>query len=229
MIKLEAEKLFTVYSFSITNSYLTAMIVIICLLVVMFFISKRFTEKPDKIQSLLEIFFEGIYNFWVNIVGKHNLGLFTFCLTFLIYIVVSNWFGLLPGFGSLFIIHGQEKVPLLRSTYSDLNMTLALAIISVVGTNIIALLSIGKSYLKKFIGFIGGIELIGEATRLLSFSLRLFGNVFAGETLLVILGLLLPFVVPASILFLESFVGLIQAIIFFVLTTVFISVALTEH
>lgn len=229
MIKLEAEKLFTIYNFDITNSYLTAVIVLVCLVGTLFFIAKKFGEKPNKIQSLLEIFFEGIYNFWVNIVGKHNLVLFTFCLTFLIYIVVSNWFGLLPGFGSLLVVHGQEKVPLLRSTYSDLNMTLALAIISVLGTNIIALFSIGRGYLKKFSGFVGGIELVGEVTRLLSFSLRLFGNVFAGETLLVILGLLLPFVVPASILFLESFVGLIQAIIFFVLTTVFISVALTEH
>lgn len=229
MIRLEAEKLFTIYKFEITNTYLTAMIVLGCLIGILFFVRMRLSETPGKIQSLLEIFFEAIYNFWLNIVGKHNLFLFTFCLTFLIYILVSNWFGLLPGFGSLFVKNGQEKIPLLRSTYSDLNMTLALAIISVLGTNIIALVFLGRGYLKKFSGFVGGIELIGEVTRLLSFSLRLFGNIFAGETLLVILGLLLPFIIPASILFLESFVGLIQAIIFFVLTTVFISVALNEH
>ncbi|MCM8757659.1 MAG: hypothetical protein NC903_01180, partial [Candidatus Omnitrophica bacterium] len=83
MIRLEAEKLFSIYSFDITNSYLTGVVVLICLLCFIFLITRRFREKPSKIQSLLEIFFEGISDFWVNIVGKHNLILFTFCLTFL--------------------------------------------------------------------------------------------------------------------------------------------------
>jgi F-type H+-transporting ATPase subunit a len=229
MIRLEAEKILEINNFSLTNSYLSSLIALSILSIFIIFSAKRNKEIPGKLQSFIEILFESIYNFWQEIVGEKKILFFNFCLTFFVYIVIANWFGLLPGFGSIFIIKNNEKIPLLRSSYSDLNMTLALGLISVLGVNIIALFRQGKSFFKKFSGFVGIIELISEVVKIFSFSLRLFGNIFAGETLLVIIGILVPFVIPSTILFLELFVGLIQAIIFFTLTTVFISVALSKH
>ncbi|MCS7201032.1 MAG: F0F1 ATP synthase subunit A [Patescibacteria group bacterium] len=229
MIKLEAESIFKIGNFNLTNTYLASLVSLILLSIAIILFNKGNKEVPGKFQALIEILMETIYDFWHGIVHKKSLVIFTFCLTFLIYIVISNWLGLFPGFGSIYKYHHEEKVHILRSVYSDLNMTLALAIVSVIGTLLIGIVNQGKNYFKRFKGFIGGIEIIGELTRLLSFSLRLFGNVFAGETLLIIIGILIPLIIPLPIIILELFVGLIQGIIFFTLTTVFISVALSEH
>jgi F-type H+-transporting ATPase subunit a len=136
-------------------------------------------------------------------------------------------------------MHGSEKVlvPLLRSAASDLNFTLAIAVVAVIATNVFGILANGiGGHVSKFISFkdpvsffVGLLELLGEFAKMISFSFRLFGNVFAGEVLLIITAFLVPYVVPVPFLMLELFVGFIQALVFSTLTLVFISIAIEQH
>lgn len=135
-------------------------------------------------------------------------------------------------------LHGEKTfVPLFRSTASDLNFTLALAIIAVVLTNIFGIAAIGFfKHVSKFVSlkspidfFVGILELISEIAKMISFSFRLFGNIFAGEVLLVIMAFLAPFLVPVPFLGLELFVGFVQALVFAMLTMVFISISVSQQ
>ena len=149
--------------------------------------------------------------------------------------------GILPGLGSIGLIegHGQEVslIPLFRSTNSDINMTLALAIISVMATQIFGISIVGFfHHVSRFISFKGPLdfftgilELIAEIAKVISFSFRLFGNIFAGEVLLMVIFFLVPIIVPLPFLFLEIFVGFIQALVFSMLTLVFLTVATSKE
>ncbi|MFC1640762.1 F0F1 ATP synthase subunit A [Patescibacteria group bacterium] len=127
--------------------------------------------------------------------------------------------------------------PLFRSTYSDLNMTFALALISLFATQFFGIAAIGfMKYMKKFINFsgpipffVGILEIVGEIAHVISFSFRLFGNVFAGEVLLVVIAFLVAYAAPVPFYFLEIFVGFIQALVFGLLTLVFFKTATAEH
>lgn len=150
----------------------------------------------------------------------------------------------MPGIGSIGVfadVHGhKEFIPLFRPASADLNTTFALAIVAVIGVHIYAIKKIGFfKQVSKFIDikhgpihfFVGILEIIGEFAKVLSFSFRLFGNVFAGEVLLIIMLSLLPLSVSFGVLpffFLEYFVGFIQALVFAMLTLVFLKVATTE-
>ena len=137
-----------------------------------------------------------------------------------------------------------EIVPWLRGSSTDLNFTFALAIIAVVSTQIFGIWALGLPYLEKFFQFrqlvsggifglinfaVGFLEIILEFAKILSFGFRLFGNVFAGGLLLVIVGTLLPVALPAGLYLFEMFFGVIQAYVFFLLATVFISGATVGH
>jgi F-type H+-transporting ATPase subunit a len=160
-----------------------------------------------------------------------------FVFTVFLFILVSNWLGLLPGVGSIILKLPYESAPLLRSPSSDLNFTLGLAILAVIFVNLSGIITLGfLKYAKKFINFqnpikffVGILELISEIAKMISFSFRLFGNVFAGEVLLTIVGFLVPYFIPLPFLFLEIFVGFIQAFVFAMLTLVFISIAVKEE
>ncbi len=153
--------------------------------------------------------------------------------------MISNWLGLLPGVGSFVVAHGSGHVPLLRAPAADLNFTVALSILTVLLINVFGIAAIGIGrHAGKFFNFknpimfgVGLLELVSEFARIVSFSFRLFGNVFAGEVLLVIIGFLVPYLIPLPFLFMEIFVGFIQAFIFAMLTTVFIATAIhhSEH
>ncbi len=143
----------------------------------------------------------------------------------------------MPGVGSVTIGRGADAVPLFRSPGSDLNFTLALALIAVTMVNVFGIAAMGlKERLSVFFNFsspinffVGILELVGEFARIISFTFRLFGNVFAGEVLLAIMALLVPYLVPLPFMFLEVFVGFIQAFIFGMLTLVFVALAVTPH
>jgi F-type H+-transporting ATPase subunit a len=159
--------------------------------------------------------------------------------TVFIFILTANWGGLVPGVGSLLIEGGEghQAVPLLRAPGADLNFTLGLAIIAVLAVQFFGITMLGaRRYSRRFFTlknpiftFVGILELSAELVKVISFSFRLFGNIFAGEVLLVIIGFLLPYFVPLPFLFLETFVGFIQAFIFSMLTLVFIALAVTDH
>jgi len=229
MISLKPEIVFEIGNFHLTNTYLGASLAAAMILLFSFIFKNKIREIPSKFQSLLEIVFENFYNFWTNLTGVKNLKIFAFCFTFFIYILLSNWLGILPGFGSIYIKHHEEKIHLLRSAYSDLNMTLAMGLISVLGANLLGLIKLKFNFVKKFMSPIGLMELFSEASKILSFSLRLFGNILAGEILILSVSLLIPFLVPIPFMLLEIFVGFIQALIFFTLTSIFLKVAISHH
>jgi F-type H+-transporting ATPase subunit a len=242
-ISLVAEKIFSLGSFSINNTLLTSWIVIISLALISYFGTKKIEMVPGKLQNILEIIIEGLFNFfnsvWEN--RKKTRKYFPLLATFFIFIIISNWFGLLPGIGSIGfteIKDGHESfVPLFRSVNSDLNATLSWAIISIILVQVFGTTSLGIfSYFKKFFNFsnpinffVGILEIVGEIAKIISFSFRLFGNVFAGEVLLVAMTFLVPYIAPLPFYGLELFVGFVQALVFTMLSLVFIKMATESH
>lgn len=242
-ISLKAETIGHILGFPITNTLLMSWIAMI-VIIVLFISATRILQKvPTGIQNLVETMYEGTLAFMDLITNsrRHSQEFFPLVFTLFIFVVASNWLGIFPGLGSVGfheIHHGEEVfVPYARSTNSDLNMTLALALTSVVMTHAYGIRKIGAGkHVSKFISLKGGIpffvgllELVGEFAKILSFSFRLFGNIFAGEVLLIIIGILVPFIAPIPFLGLELFVGLIQGLIFATLTLVFLQIAVSEH
>jgi F-type H+-transporting ATPase subunit a len=239
-ISLKAEEIFHIGSFPVTNSLLLATLVFLGLAGTAIAFGKRtFKMIPGALQNLGEIFLEELLALMDTVFGEREKSerYLPIVSTIFLFVVFSNWIGLFPGVGS-FVVHGvHETVPLLRAPAADLNFTLALAVITVIAVNILGAFAIGVgAHAGKFFNFknpvlffIGILELVSEGARMISFSFRLFGNVFAGEVLLTIIGFLLPYVAPLPFLFLEIFVGFIQALIFAMLSIVFISIATTAH
>ncbi|MGB9608776.1 MAG: F0F1 ATP synthase subunit A [Minisyncoccia bacterium] len=238
-ISLSAEKLFQVNGFTITNTLLVSLIVFLILSVSAYFFRKKLSLIPGFFQNLVEYLISGALNLMKNVLGSEKKAekYLPLIFTIFIFILISNWLGLLPGVGSIVLKEHNETIPIFRSPSSDLNFTLALAIISVVAVNLLGITVLGFfKYFKKFINFsnpvqffIGILELISEIAKMISFSFRLFGNVFAGEVLLTIVGFLAPYFIPLPFLFLEIFVGFIQAFVFAMLSLVFVSIATSEN
>ena len=243
-ISLAAEKVFHIGGFPITNSLLMTWIAIILLVVLGYFAGRKPQMIPKGIQNFFEMVVEMLLNLCDDIIGdkKVTRRYFPLVATFFLFILVSNWMGLLPGVGTIGFhevnSHGKEVfVPLLRGGNADLNTTLALAIVSVISIQIFGIAAIGfVKYGKKFVNFsgpiewfVGVLEIIGEVSRMISFSFRLFGNIFAGEVLLTVVAFLIPWIAPLPFYGLELFVGFVQALVFTMLTLVFIKTATADH
>ncbi len=241
-ISLKAEPLFHIGSYTVNNSLLLAWVVIAVLAIAGFTYQKKWKLIPGKVQVVLEAVLEGVLELMESVLGNKVLAekYLPFVATVFIFVMLSNWFGLLPlaALGVYIQEHGETLfVPLFRGPAADLNFTLALAILSVLATNVIGIATIGfAKHVGKFFtlkdpisAFVGILEFVSEFAKMISFSFRLFGNVFAGEVLLIIVGFLVPYIVPLPFLFLEVFVGFIQAFIFAMLTTVFIAAATHDH
>lgn len=238
-----AEKLFEIGGFTVTNTIVLTVIVMIFLITLATLIKLRFSIIPRGLQNLFEWMLEQLIDLTEGIFGsrKDAEKYLPFIATIFIFVLFSNWFGLLPGVGSLGLYEEHDGntvlIPFLRAASSDLNFTLALAIITVLGVNILGIAAIGFwHHAAKFISFkspisffVGILELISEVARMVSFSFRLFGNIFAGEVMLVIAAFFLPYLLPVPLLALEIFVGLIQAAVFAILASVFLSIAVKEH
>jgi len=190
---------------------------------------------------------------------KLSKKIFPIVFSIFFFILINNWLGIVPGVGTIGMIevlHGEKVfVPFLRGGTADINTTLAMAIFAVIGSNIFGVLTIGAwntfnkyfnlkalaSIFKKFrkeptiiitapITFaVGLIELVGEVAKVASLSFRLFGNVFAGEVLLSSMAAIFAYVLPVPFLFLEVAVGVIQALIFSMLTLVYFTIAASHH
>ncbi|HEY4496289.1 MAG TPA: F0F1 ATP synthase subunit A [Candidatus Paceibacterota bacterium] len=238
-ISIKAEIITNIDGFPITNTLLASWLAMLLLIALAFIFSKTLKEIPGKFQNAVEMIVEAVLDFISTIAGSREIAIrfFPVIATIFLFVLTANWMGILPGFGSigLFQAHGNETefIPLLRSANADLAMTLALALIVVVMSQIVGIISIGaKHHFGKFISFkspvaffVGALETVSEFAKILSFSFRLFGNVFAGEVLLIIIAFLVPYIIPAPFLALELFVGLIQALIFAVLAMIFLSSA----
>jgi len=238
-ISITSETITTIAGFPITNTLIASWLAMIVLITLAFIFSKNLKEIPGKFQNAIETVIEAVLDFMSTLAGNRETAIkfFPIVATIFLFVLTANWMGILPGFGSVgfFQNHGGETefIPLLRSANADLAMTLALALIVVIMSQVVGFISIGaKHHLGKFISFkspiaffVGVLETISEFAKILSFSFRLFGNVFAGEVLLIIIAFLVPYVVPAPFLALELFVGFIQALIFAVLAMIFLSSA----
>jgi F-type H+-transporting ATPase subunit a len=228
-------------NFYITNTLFCSLISSLLLIIIAIFVRIKIRDLPKEksLQNFFELLLEKSLKFITSAVRSETLAyqVFPLILTFFIFIVFENLLGLLPGFlGAFFVKKESLKIPLLKSPNSDLNSTLALAIVSVGSIQYFGIKILGiKDYLKRFFNFtnpikliIGFFELFSEITKILSLSLRLFGNILAGEVLLLVCGFFLPYFLPLPFIFLEIFVGVIQAFIFATLSLVFIKTALRE-
>lgn len=271
-VSIAAEKIFEIAGQPITNSILTTVIVSLILICIGFWYSKNKKLVPSKFQSLVEFPIEMMLSLTEQIAPKNVKEFFPLIMTIFIFVLISNWFGLIPGLSGITISEQQDHeeymveehptgeegivnteetehdttstdndhapaVPLFRAATADLNTTIALALIAVFATHYFGFKHLGvKIHLKKFINFsnpinffVGFLELVSEVSKIISFSFRLFGNIFAGEVLLIVIGSLIPLLIPVPFIGLEIFVGLIQALVFAMLTLVFSSIAVQHH
>lgn len=239
-ISLSAEKILDVFGFPLTNTLLTSWLVVILLIIGAYALGRKIKAVPVGIQNAAEFAIEGLLGFFTTIAGDRKTAekFFPIAATIFIFVLSANWAGIIPGVGSIgFYEEGGIFVPLLRSVNSDLNMTLALALIAVTLSHFFGVAALGAlKHAGKFFNFrspigffVGLLELVSEFAKIISFSFRLFGNVFAGEVLLVIITFLVPVAVPVPFYGLEIFVGFIQALIFAVLTMMFLVVATKHH
>ncbi len=236
------EHLFVWGGLSITNTLLVSWMVVLFLCFTAFLFSRaklKIKPKAKSLQNVAEIAIEGLFNLIQSVTSDNKLTrkIFPLIATIFFFVLFSNWSGLIPGVGTIgfYEIEKGEKilVPFMRSPSADLSFTLAIAVISVLATQVLGITALGFfKYAGKFLNFKSGIfffvgllELASEATKMISFSFRLFGNVFAGEVLLAVILFLAPLIAPLPFLFLEVAVGLIQAFIFSMLTIVFIRMA----
>jgi len=241
-ISVAPEVITHIGSFKITNSLLTSLIVMLFLVIIAFKVKGGSSKKKKSVLYLaVDLIIEKFYMFFKNIAGERTDAIFPLLITFFLFIIFGNWIGLFPGVGSVGFYetgeHGELFVPFFRGPNADLNTTFALALISVSVTQYLSIKTLGlKTYISKFINiknpikfFVGILELISEFAKILSFSFRLFGNIFAGEVLLSVMIFLIPILVPVPFLILEVFVGFIQALVFTMLTTIFIVIATEEQ
>jgi len=235
--------------FPVTNSMVVTWIVAAGLIVFARLATRHMKEVPDGAQNLLEWLVAGLYSFLEGVIGPHLVKrTFWFFASIFIFILAANWFGLIPGVGT--IGWGQRTAagfkieePLLRGANADLNLTLAMALVFFACWFIWALQEVGpRGFLKELFGpkgqtsgllrvlmvvvffAVGCLEVISILFRPVSLSFRLYGNIFAGENMLEAMSTLVPglgWLLPVPFCFLELLVGLVQASVFMLLTAVF--------
>ena len=288
--------------FQVTNTMIATWLTILVLVTISYFATRRITEVPTGLQNIVEVFVEFFIALCESIAGPEKARRFLpLVMTIFLFVMIANWTGILPGFGTIgrietpeelihhaedvaekdgeevnlseislqvfsgdgsfgflpfgslndgitaeeFEEHGVEPgkqagvlVPFLRSANTSVNTTLAIALVAMFTVHFWGFSALGFfGHLGKYINFKGGpiglfvgvLEGIGEVARLISFTFRLFGNIFAGEVLLVAMAFLLPLVGIIPFLGLELFVGVIQAFIFAMLTLVFATLATIGH
>lgn len=243
-ISLSAEHIFTIGAFPVTNTLLMAWLAMAALLVFALVVYKKLKPLPvSGIQNFAEAVIDGAVSFIEDAIGsrKDAERFFPIVATLFFFVLLSNWMGILPLVGSVGFYeigeHGKEFIPLFRSANSDINMTLALAISSVIIVHVVGVSTIGffrhagkfLNFKNPILFFVGILELVGEVAKMVSFSFRLFGNIFAGEILLTVIAFLVPYIAPLPFLGLELFVGFMQALVFAMLTLVFLKIATEAH
>jgi F-type H+-transporting ATPase subunit a len=240
-VAIEAEELFQIGPLHFTNSMVGALMVTVILGLAAWYITNRSSTIPSRLQSMLELPVELMAGI-VSASSSRWRGYVGLILGFFLVILVANWVGLLPGVGTIGITHIDEAgheavVPIVRPASADLNFTLGLAIVAFVMFIYWGIKANGAGgYLKELLGtplymapLMFPINLISEFSRLISLSMRLFGNVFAGEVLLATMIALAPLLIPAVFLGLEVLFGFVQALVFALLAMTYIGTAIAEH
>lgn len=242
-ISLKAETVFHFLDFPITNSFLTSLLALILIFFLGLFYRHQVNKnikKRSKFFYVLQFINKSLYQFFETIFHDKTKKFYPILACFFLFILLQNWLGLLPGVGSILIKVVEEDkehlIPVFRGGTADLNTTIFLGFLSVFLSQFYSVKYLGvKNYIKRFYDlknpvsfFIGTLEIVSEFSKILSFSFRLFGNIFAGEVLLTIIAFLVPILAPVPFFFLEIFVGFIQALVFSFLTAVFISLSISK-
>ena len=260
--------------FFLVNSFPSLLVVDLILIGIAFAVRQSLRKGdlvPHGIAGAMEMVVEMFYNMTEFAAGKWAKKIFPWFATILLVVLVANLMELLPGMETVGLVRSAEEghpiqelaanfftitageaeagqgftlVPFFRTLSTDLNFTLALALISVVMTQVIGVQAQGIGYFSKFINFttmfkkpafgfmdfiVGLLELISEMAKILSFTFRLFGVMFSGFVLLALVGTMVPIFVPSMIYMFELFMGVIQAFVFGMLTMVFMSMATHGH
>ncbi len=259
--------------FYLTNTLVAMLLVDLVIIIIALLVrrgSRRNGLEPKGIAGAFEMIVEMLYNMTESSAGKYAKKIFPWFATILILVLFANLIKLLPGFetvgilehsehgyavesigGNWFKLVGEEGAEngyvltsFFRALSTDLNFTLALALIAVVMTQVIGVQAQGFKYFSKFINFttmfkkpffgfmdfiVGLLELISEFSKILSFTFRLFGNMFAGMVLMALVGAMIPVFVPSMIMMFELFIGAIQAYVFGMLTLTFMAMATQGH
>ena len=251
-VEIAAEKLFGLGPLAVTNSMVGALLASIVLLL----IAGRFTRRsgivPSRGQSLVELPIEFLAGIVRGTGGKRWRQFAPLILAIFLFVLTANWMSLLPGVGTIGLAEEASDgtpiiVPFVRAGAADLNFTLGLALVSFVSFIAFGLRANGlRGYLKELLiaepaymtPLLTPIHLISELSRVISLSMRLFGNVFAGEVLLATMLALttatlfmlpLAFVIPGIFIGLELLFGLVQALVFALLSMTYITLAIAEH
>lgn len=259
--------------FYLTNTLLAMLLMDIVIVVIALMVRKAAKKDPlapKGAGGVFEMAIEMLYNLTESTAGKAAGKIFPWFATIMIIVLFANLIKLIPGFETIGLLEPSEHgfqiqdlgkswatvvntkaehggfilTPFLRGVSTDLNFTLALALISVVMTQVIGIRAQGVRYFSKFLNFttmfkkpffgfmdflVGILETISEFSKILSFTFRLFGNMFAGMVLIALIGAMVPVFVPSMIMFFELFIGAIQAFVFGMLTLVFMAQATQGH
>lgn len=261
MVPVAADKLFTIADVPVTNAMINAWVALGLFAVLALVLRRPTKGAPRGAQNMAEAVLDFMLGFMDQVTGDRakSKKFFPIVGTLFLFILVSNWMGLLPGVGTIGLREHGHLLPLFRPATSDLNMTLAMALIAVVVSHVFGIATVGFfKHANKFIQLgtfykavkglpkagikdgainifvaivelgVGLIELVSEVAKVVSLSLRLFGNIFAGEVLLHVISSLIAFVVPLPFMFMEIIVGVVQALVFAMLTLVYLTIATSE-
>ena len=250
-VEIKAEELFAIGPLIVTNSMVGAVLASLVLLLIARWFTRRSGIVPSRGQSLIELPSELLAGIVRGTGGKRWRQFAPLILAIFLFVLTANWLSLLPGVGTIGLAEGPPDdriiVPFVRAAAADLNFTLGLALISFVSFVVFGLRANGlRGYLKELLiaepaymtPLLTPIHLISELSRVISLSMRLFGNVFAGEVLLATMLALttatvfilpLAFVIPGVFIGLELLFGLVQALVFALLSMTYITLAIAEH
>jgi F-type H+-transporting ATPase subunit a len=258
--ELPAETVFHIFGFPISNTIVTAWFTILFLFIVSLIATRKIKIVPERMQNVLEFVIEALLNFCQRVAGEKNgRRFFPIVATIFLFVIFNAWLALLPIFGTITIHTEEGMVHLLRPANTDINMPLALAIVSFIAVAYFGLKDLGTTYVKTFFNFggifrgiglvftgkilpgfsmifrgvidafIGLVEFLSRCITIVSFTFRLFGNMTAGEILLLSATFMLPFVFADVFYTLELLFSFVQALIFAGLTLIFLTLAVSSH
>ncbi len=245
-ISVKSEKLFELAGFPVTNSHVLGFFGLVFLVWAMLRTKAAVLgkKKHNFLTRLIFFVFKTLYEIVKQVIPEEKWArrVAPLTITIFFFVIAQYYLGILPIVGPIYLQDGHAHTPIFRGGVADLNMTFGLAIVTIIAAQLYAIKYLGVfgnagrylvNPLKDPIGsFVGILEILAEGSRLLGLSFRLFGNVLAGEVLLVVVGVLTQFISPVALqpfYIFELFIGGIQAYVFFMLSTVFISLGLAHH
>jgi F-type H+-transporting ATPase subunit a len=254
-ISVPPDILFYVFGFPVFNTFLIAVLSALVVLLVFYLGLRKSSIIPGRMQNFVEWVTQLLLNLCEEVAGKENARrFFPWVASMFLLILIANWWEVIPGVETIGTLksgvscgspiclltgaQSNQITPWLRPPSTDLNFTLALAVVSFVATQVYGFkvlgwrLQVGRYFTLKDgpMGLIVGIlELLLEPLRIISLSFRLFGNLFAGDVLLLVMSFLIPVVAAVPFYILEVFIGFIQAFVFAFLTLIFMSLGTTAH